>query len=594
MIIEKIQWKNFLSYGNTFTEINLNQNKIIGITGINGEGKSVIIDAISFAITGKLFRPKVKKSQIVNTKNKKNCLVEITLIKNKDVYVVRRGIKPDIFEILKNNKRLDESSSIKDFQVVLEQIFRFNPRILKNTIFMSSMDYKPFLKFDAAQKREYIEGILNLQIFGDMLDEVKIDLSLLKKEKQEKEVEFQLIEREINTIKEMNKKIENDEKSNKKILQKEIDDISNKISELEKTLLEKKQILKVNREKYDIRYKKYQKGIENNHAEQNKLEEKIKNNDILKQRELKDIEKENNIKSFFKNNSTCNTCKQDINEKHKKNILNDVNERIEKINNSINNIEKTSKLYQDKINSLKEKEKQILLFGEKVDKFSKNNIIPIQIIIDEISTDISLNKGKIDTKLEELNKKSEKIKDISSKEKIKKYLEIELKKINEKQTIMDISKKILSDKGIKRYIVNKYIPILNKYVNEFLDLMGASYRMKFDDELQEYIVLKGYEKLSYYSFSSGEKQRCDLALLFAFLKIAKLKNSFDSNLLILDEIIDASMDETGLNGVMNILENFKFKENKTILNISHRNSVKNMLDITYIAKKKIFSELIEG
>ena len=591
MIIEKIKWKNFLSYGNNWTDIPLNQNKIIGITGKNGSGKSVIIDVIYFAITGKLFRTKVKKSQIANSRNKKNCLVEVDILNKNDKYMVRRGIKPDVFEILKNDKPIDEESTVKDFQTILEQIFGFNPKSAKNAIFMSSMDYKPFIRSTAAEKREYIEDILNLQIFGNMLDTVKIDLSLLKNERQEQASELSLIETEINTITEMNKKITLENESNKNEIKKTISTITLKIENLKKQLTKTKETYNINLEKYTLKDAKYKSGISNNDNKQLEITRKIDNNNSLKRMELSNIKKENTIKSFFDDNHSCNTCKQEINEDHKKSILSDIHKRICVIDKKIEKFDLENKEYSDEISKLNLLKDKIKDFGQKNDLYYKENVDIFKKKIREIESDISTNNTIIQTKEKDLNKEVGTIKDTTKKEAIKNKINKQLLKLDKKKEIIEISKKLLSDTGIKSYIIKKYVPLLNKYTNDFLDLMGATYRLKFDNNFQEQIVLRGYEKLSYHNFSSGEKQRCDLALLFSFLRIAKMKNSFDSNILILDEIIDASMDEVGLNGVMNIIKYFKKHENKTILIISHRQSVKSLMDLTYNAEKKVFSEL---
>jgi DNA repair exonuclease SbcCD ATPase subunit len=591
MIIGKIRWKNFLSYGNNWTEMSMNQNKIIGITGKNGSGKSVIIDVIYFGITGKLFRTKVKKSQITNSRNKKNCLVEIDISNKQDKYMIRRGIKPDIFEILKNDKPIDEESSVKDFQTILEQIFGFNPKSVKNTIFMSSMDYKPFIRSTTSEKREYIEDILNLQIFGNMLDTVKIDLSLLKNEIQEKLSELSLIETEINTIMEMNKKITLENELNKKEIKETISAVALKIDNLKKQLTKNKELYNIHLEKYNKRDIKFKSGISENNDKQLAITRIIDDNNSLKRRGLSDIKKENIIKTFFDNNQSCNTCKQEINEEHKKNILSDIHDRICIIEKKIKIFDLKNTKYLDKISKLNIIKNKIENFGQKNDLYYSENVDVFKKKIREIESDISINNTIIQTKEKDLNKEVGTIKDITNKEANKNKIDKQLLELNRKKEIIEMSKKLLSDGGIKSYIINKYIPLLNKYTNEFLDLMGASYRLKFDENFQEQIVLRGYEKLSYHNFSSGEKQRCDLALLFSFLRIAKMKNSFDSNILILDEIIDASMDEVGLNGVMNIIKYFKKNENKTILIISHRHNIKSKLDVTYIAEKKIFSEL---
>ena len=274
------------------------------------------------------------------------------------------------------------------------------------------------------------------------------------------------------------------------------------------------------------------------------------------------------------------------------NVIIDINKRIADIEVKINEIIVKIDKYKKAIEKLKETKQKIDNFGNKNTKFYDENISPIKSNIQNMKTDIYSSESLIKSHQKTLKdmKIEDVLKDVTKEKKEKKQIKKNLFEKTEEEKIISLSKNLLSDKGIKLFIVNKYIPLLNKYVNNFLDLMGATYRLKFDNTLREQVVLRGYEKLSYFSFSSGEKQRCDLALLFAFLKISKIKNSFDSNLLILDEIIGNSLDSEGIRGVINILQSFK-NDGKTIFVISHMENIKNSLDDVYFCEKKIFSKI---
>lgn len=595
MIFKQMRWKNFLSYGKSWTEIDLDQKKLIGIFGKNGSGKSIIIDALSFVTTGKVFRNKVKKSQIINSRNKKNCLVELYLSRGKDNYIIKRGIKPDVFEIIKNDVSLDETAHVKDFQTILEQIFCFNPKILNNTLFMSSMAYKPFLQFSAAEKREYTEDILSLQIFGDMLNNLKIDLSINKKEILEIKQNHALIEKEINTIQKMNELIKNKQNANKSEIDSQISELEEKIKNLSLNLQKIDKILQSDQTIYDKNQKKYVTGVNKNCNKQQDINSKISLLESDVNRGKEDINKENTLKEFFKIHTKCNTCKQEITEKHKKQIVVDINKRIATVEKQINEIIEVINNHKKNIENIQNIRKKIDNFGNKNQEFYEKKISPQNKKINSLKSDIYSSKNLIEShqrSLKEL-KSEDVLKDVSKKIEKKKLTENKLYIKEEEEKVISLSKNLLSDKGIKLFIINKYIPLLNKYVNEFLDVMGASYRIKFNKELQEKIVSRGYENLSYWNFSSGEMQRCDLALLFAFLKIAKNKNSFDSNILILDEIIGNSLDSEGIKGVMSILQKFK-DDGKTIFIISHMESIRQMIDKSLYAYKKIYSKLIGG
>jgi DNA repair exonuclease SbcCD ATPase subunit len=709
----KLRWKNFLSYGKNFTEISLDLNKIVNIIGKNGKGKSIFIDAFHFALTGKPFR-KVKMSEIPNTINKKNCIVELELMRGKKKVFIRRGLNPKIFEIKINNKLVDEDSRSLDQQEFLEKLLGFNSKTLRHTIIMSSMNYSPFLKMAAIEKRLFIDDILNISDFTNLSVFVKKRFSLLQTKISDVNITIERLESNLEIIKDVNSKfIQNSDtqieelKENIKELKNKIDDIKycdysdiqkfekeiNKLNDLKnidiselktehdkeieiidyqsihhiKVINEKlKEILTDNEEKYNKKidgFKEKQEKQNQNHQDlKDNLDDLIddyhqKSEDLqISLSEIKTkISKEEDQKYFLVENSECPTCRRLIDKQFKDEAFDKLKTIIESLNkNKQNTIDAIDSLAFTKaiINDKKEKiytiENKISDFNSKINEFkskynehisdinskynelksNKKDKINAEIyqLKDENSFKIDEIKNKYDLdikfKAEELqkikskrlenhnlisiwketirdyNKKIEqlnnpKVKEVKDESKVLDELNENrknLEKLNDKKKIYEISIKLLSDKGFKRFVINKYIPVLNTFVNKYLDLLEAHYRLKFDPMFDVQIVARGYENLSYESFSSGERARCDLALLFAFIELSKLKNSIESNLLVLDEVADNSLDSNGVYGVINIISQLKIKGITTYV-ISHREEIADEFDMTLEAKKELFSSL---
>lgn len=714
MKFKRLTWSNFLSYGKNKTSLDFDQESIINVIGTNGEGKSVFIDALHFVLTGKSFRG-IKVSQIANNINKKNCLVELEVEKGSKKVKIVRGLNPKIFSITIDNKKIDEQLNT-DQQKYIEQLLGFNSKTLKYTIIMSSMNYSPFLKMTAAEKRLFVDDILNISDFTNLSAYVKQKFSILKTKITDTEYNIKSLESNLSLIKEMNLKVIKNSDEQVAILKEKIDKLNNDIEELKKEdfsnikmfeeeykklEVAKKEELESKRTYYNDIIKQYKeehskvlsklkidmedelekkkkifsKKLSEKKDKKDSLSEKIDKMKLSlkeKQEEYHEQSKalnsdlkliENNIsqqdkqKKFLNENSECPSCKRDIDDEFKNEEFNKLDEKISLLNNEKDNILNKIASLVSLNDKIEEFEKKIIKYEEKYEVFNSrlsqfkiecndklndiknsfkatinNEDNKYNDNINRCGKELSNEREKINEKydneinskktshselkikqennlktvedknsiLEDYIKQIERLKnpeitEVKDESKVLNEININNKNLSElldKKRIFEISITLLSDKGFKTFVVNKYIPILNKYVNEYLDILEAHYRLKFDAQLNEQIVAKGYEKLSYDSFSSGEKARCDLALLFAFLELSKKKSSIDSNLLILDEVADNSLDKNGVYGVLNIINRLKTK-GYTIFVISHRDEIKEEFDLTYEAKKDIFSNLKE-
>ena len=607
MKLTTIRWKNFLSYGNTMTEVDLDNHKSNNIIGKNGRGKSVFVDAVHYLLTGKPFR-KVKKPQLVNTVNKKGLIVEGEISHLGKHYVVKRGIKPPIFEILCEGKPLDEDSKVLDFQNTMEQMFGFKTETLKHTMFMSSTLYKPFLKMAAGEKRSFIEDILNISIFSEIVKYLKAKFSVLKEEIRDLQNEIQKLKSEIELIAEMNSKAS---KNNEEIITK----LKTKISDLEMEVEESK----VEKEKVEAKIEEVTADLLKQQARKKEFDTKYSemNDEHYTQKEKYDkgksvgitarfgakgrVEEAQEAIKFYETEGKCRRCKQDIAPDFKK-------KQIKEQQDMLPDLEKKQKAVEAQLAKVEAFGEKVKAFKEKINEVERRSN-SIRVTIAGLNSDINGMNDKIgstnrfmkssQTRIDETENEITELKDPKSLKDDSKFIaELDGKKTDydkcaHSQLVYDLAFWILSDTGIKTYIVNKYVPIFNKFVNKYLEILAAPYRLKFDSELNETIALKGYENLSYDSLSAGERARCDLSILFAFLSIAKIKNSVDCNLLVLDEVADSSLDSEGIDGLIDIIDHLK-AEGYTIYIISHRPESTGRFDRTLEATKARFSTLAES
>lgn len=643
MIFKNIRWKNLFSYGKGWTGMRLDTGQTINIVGNNGAGKSVFVEAVFLALTGKPLR-KCKKEQIVNISNKKNCMVELTVQAGKHEYIITRGVKPNVFTIKRDGELLDEAAMMLDTQSYLEMVLGFTSKNLSHTLIMSTTNYIPFLRLPAADKRLFIEDILAIEIFSVMNKLVKAKLSILKDEIRDNDSAIDKLQYKLNMVLEYNKqqlktndaqiaelegskeREREDTKSRLVSLKKqavelkqELNDLKDRSIDLSARSTEKKDNhAKLAEQKHEI-FTEYmeQKAIFD--ADIQKWKDNIDKGGKVKWKLGTELSNKKESLEYYTGTTECTACGQFIDAEF-------AAEQLKELRTEIAALEK-------KIDKVEAEMGKVTAFKETVIQFEADNVTPLddkcKALEKEMSdyqlgwydddselkvVDAKIEAGKkaggnLKTTREKLIEQSNRrIDDIESqikslrtetsgalKDDKEPALEVAEAKSNAKQLLLkkliyETTIKILSDKGIKTYIVKRYLPKLNKFVNQYLNILSAPYEISFDEELSETIALKGYDRLSYNNFSEGERQRCDIALLFGFLDIAKLKNSLTSNLLIMDEVVDRSLDDEGITGILNIIDSMKSK-GFTIVNISHKHQLADKFDITYRANKDKFSSL---
>lgn len=607
MIFKEIQWKNLFSYGKGITKVKLDTNQTLNIIGTNGAGKSVFVEAIFFALTGKPLR-KCKIEQVVNTTNKKNAWVKLKIQSGKREYEIERGTKPKVFTIKVDGKPLDEDSQILITQDHLELMLGYKRTNLKHTLIMSTTDYTPFLRLNAADKRAFIEDILAIEIFTVMNKIVKAKLSILKEEMQDIHTQIEKLEYQLDLIREYNKEQNTtnelmiDEVREKIASDKaQIDELKNGISALQ----QKRKSYETQMKGFQDQFKTLSDQLETRKQKRDEQREKYNAGKLKGTKVLTQIDTQISVKNkdleFYQTNDICPKCKQPLKGKG-------IDDCLDELKTEIADLEKRQGRVQDEMNKVER-------LGWRIKEYETEKINPIKVKSDKAYQEASSLERELVRISESVKGKNEKInlfnrqiednelglktmlQERKGKLKDEKPVQAEIDEHQEtarelvfKDLVHRTAIKILSDKGIKTYIINKYIPILNKLVNKYLQILSAPYQLVFDNELNEKIALKGYEKLSYNNFSEGERQRCDIALLFAFLDIAKMKNSLSSNLLIMDEVFDRSLDDDGIRGILNIIDSMKDK-GFTVFNISHKHQLKDKFDVTYQVTKDQFSHL---
>ncbi len=526
-----IRWKNFLSTGNAFTEIKLDKSFSTLIVGENGSGKSTLLDAITFALFNKPFR-NISKPQLVNSINKKNSLVEVEFIIGTKAYVIRRGIAPSVFEIEIEGKLVNQDASVRDYQQYLEEnILKLNYKSFTQIVVLGSASFTPFMQLPLAQRREIIEDILDISIFTKMKEVLKNKITELKEK-------VKLIDGELTLIKEKAKLQEQYIKTLESDKQERISKIEEEICSIQKTIESLTTIVSVN-----IEEKKSLSSIE---SKKQKVDS-LKNEFIRKIKESK-IELE-----FYHNNNDCPTCKQEISHEFK------VSMSVEKLDR-IDELEKAQIELSVKWEEINKTYEQYLEISQKIIEVN-NNIITNQTILQRLLVE----KNTVQSKIGDIEKENKKLKEIAVDALDKNAIRNELKEQQEYQTIAE---HLLKDSGIKTKIIRQYLPVINKLVNKYLQAMDFFVQFDLDETFKETIKSRFRDNFSYSSFSEGEKQRIDLALIFTWRTIAKMKNSANTNLLLLDEVFDSSLDVNGTDYVMSLLNTIG--EDTNVFVISHK------------------------
>ena len=544
----KIRWKNLLSTGNVWTEINLSDTKATLIIGNNGAGKSTILDALTFGLFGKPFRS-VNKNQLINSVNQGGTEVEIEFDIGTKEYIIKRGIKKNFFEIHQNGKLLDQDASVRDYQEFLEKnILKLNYKSFTQIVILGSSSFIPFMQLKASDRRTIIEDLLDIEIFSIMNHLLKGKVSQNKDDVGAVDLNLKLTEGKLDLKTEMVEKLNQNKKQ--------------QIAKNDEDIKEHEKFLKQHKIEID-QYSEKNQTLSDSISDEQRVREKVNTLSTYEQGIEKNIIKFEEEIEFYEKNETCGVCRQNIPEDFRENMINDFHGKMHESGNAI------------------------LKIG--LDINGQNTRIAE---IDKILNDIKLNDGEIsraqttiDACIKYIEKVTQQNKEISQLgddigerkselEQIKKDIEIyinEKEELSNEKHLYEIAATLLKDSGIKTRIIKQYLPIINKYINVYLGKMDFYVSFELDEGFNETIKSRHRDEFTYDSFSEGEKMRIDLALLFTWRAVAKLKNSVNTNLLVLDEVFDSSLDASGTDEFLKILYDLTGDVNTFI--ISHKGEI---------------------
>lgn len=569
LVFRNIRWKNLLSTGNIFTEIKLDNANNTLIVGENGSGKSTLLDAICFSLFGKAFR-NINKPNLVNSINSKDCVVEIEFDTNNKSYKVVRGIKPNIFEIYCNGDLLNQEAASRDYQDHLERfILKMNYKSFTQIVILGSASFTPFMQLSASDRRSIIEDLLDIQIFSTMNGIVKEKISTNKESITSKKSEMELLKQEYNLKKEHIEKLKQDNHSKVQEYENEIQVNNDTVEKLQTEIQE----LTVTIE--DLQNKvSEKKDIENKVKQITKLESQIENN----------ISKFHKDIDFFRNHDDCPTCRQAIAVEIKNKEVESLTGKVTKLEQGLTELELKLNEEQKRLNDITELQKKVQEI--QVDIATKNaSIIGINKYLSKLNTIITeLKSTNVNTEKDEQNLKTLK-QNVS-------IVETDLKNLIEEKVYFDAASLLLKDSGIKTKIVKQYLPIINKLVNKYLSSLDFFVNFNLDESFKETIKSRHRDDFSYHNFSEGEKQRIDMALMLTWRAVAKLKNSSNTNLLILDETFDSSLDSNGTEELMKLLH---LLEGVNLFVISHKGDIlqDKFANVIRFTKEKNFSRIVK-
>ena len=565
---QKIRWKNFLSTGNQFSEIDFQQNATNLIVGTNGTGKSTVLDALTFSLFNKPFR-KINKSQLINSTNERDCLVEVEFEIHNRQYLVRRGIKPNIFEIVIDGNTMHRQSDDRAMQKILEEtILKVNYKSFTQIVILGSSAFVPFMQLSGTNRREVIEDLLDIRVFSamnnivrEMMRSQKDEINILDLKKDNIKDKLEMQEKFIDELESRGKKNIDEKKNKIDILMCEVDDYVKVNEALENDV-------------FDITNQQEQvTGANKKLKKLNNLKGKIS-------QKVATITKEH---KFFTENTVCPTCTQDIEESFRLNKIDDVQNTAKELQSGYKELEEA-------IQKEEERERQFTTLSKEITKLnngiSQNNtrISGCNRQIRDLESEIQ----KLTDQLANRNTEHEKL------EEFKENLQSIFTELANKKTEIiyhDFAYSLLKDDGVKTHIIKKYLPLINQQVNRFLQMMDFYINFRLDEEFNESIESPIHEKFSYASFSEGEKMRIDLALLFTWREVARVKNSVNTNLLIMDEIFDSSLDGFGTDEFLKIIR-FVIKDANVFV-ISHKADLHDKFNsVIRFEKVKGFSRMV--
>ena len=543
-----IRWKNMLSTGNQFTEVKLDRSPNTLVIGINGAGKSTLLDALTFALFGKPFR-NINKPKLVNTINDKDCLVEVEFRIGSREYKIERGIKPAVFNIYCNGVLQDQEAKSKDYQDYLEtHILKFNYKAFTQIVILGASSFVPFMQLPAADRRAIIEELLDIKIFSSMNSIVKGRLTGLKMTSEEIKGNISSTLSKI----EMQKKYVEDAKKNS------ADNIQVKTAEYTETEEQVNKLL-VNANLVQQHIDVLLKQIADENPTNEKLR-KLHQFETKIETKVKKLEKE---LKFFEENDQCPTCTQAIDKVFKENTINTANISFNECVTGLTKLDEERNKLNIRLNEIGSVQKKIHQHQSELTRISAS-VRVMQTHMQKIQTDINQLKTRKILSDDMLEISEKLVKDLEG-------LHERRKDLTDIRQYFDVAATLLKDSGIKTKIIKQYLPVINKLVNKYLAAMDFFVAFEIDEEFNETIKSRHRDAFKYDNFSEGEKMRIDLALLFAWRSVAKLKNSMNTNLLILDEVFDSSLDSSGTEEFMKLLQTLGNESNVFV--ISHKGDI---------------------
>jgi DNA repair exonuclease SbcCD ATPase subunit len=543
---KKLRWKNFLSTGNYFNEIDFLADPTNLIVGDNGAGKSTMLDALSFALFGKPHR-KITKAQLVNTINNKDCRCEVEFTVNGMEYRIVRGIKPNKFEIWKDGTMINQNSHAKEYQEVLEKnVLQMSHKSFHQIVVLGSSSFIPFMQLNSTSRRDVIEDLLDINIFSKMNTILKEKTSQLKTELENNNHSIEVVKTKINAQKKYIRDLTAINTAHRKEKENEIAELQKEIAEIQETNAGLSSTVNV-----------LLPELTENLSKVRGLKQQLDKYYATFQSQVKQVVKE---AKFFDENEHCPTCDQEIAEDLREDKKDAATKRARELKHAMNKADEELTAYTAEIEDLELRMTECM-----TDQNTLNNnnqtISRLQRTIDKINADLTEmadSSGDMGQANKDLNTLDEELLDLTD----------EKFTLNERSAYNRIAGELLRDTGIKTKIIKQYVPVINQLTNQYLQILDFFVHFELDESFNETIRSRFRDKFSYDSFSEGEKQRIDLSLLFTWRQIAKMKNSVSTNLLILDETFDSSLDGEGVDNLMKIIETLK--EDTNVFVISHK------------------------
>ena len=569
IIFKTLSWRNFLSTGNAENKIQLDKSQSTLVIGRNGEGKSTMLDALTFSLFGKPFR-NINKPQLVNSINGKNCVVEIEFDIGSNEYKVIRGMKPNVFEIWLNGVKVNQDAAAKDYQNMLEQqILRLNYKTFTQVVILGSASFVPFMQLPAWQRREVIEDILDIGIFSTMN-------TILKERMNENKDQITAIDNQITIAK-------NNVEVQKKLIGTLVSSKKEQVDQIRKQIADNEAEIEANTKRWEeLNDQMTQIMIDADNAKE--LEQLLASATKAKSKLSHVKEQTEQNLSFFNDNEVCPSCSQGIPHEHKSQIVSKLNEDVAELDSNISIVEEAYDKLIERQKKLDQVNKELLALNVQCNAAHSSSVMLSK---QNAKLEADILSMKEDTA--NIDEEKRKLKNIADEALV--LIEKKTQLYTEKQ-IHEVSALLLKDTGIKTAIIKEYLPVMNKFINGYLSAMDFYVHFELDEAFNEVIKSRFRDEFTYASFSEGEKMRIDLAIPFTWRQIAKMKNSVNTNLLVLDEIFDSSLDNAGTDYFLSVMNALGDKSNVFVISHKGDQLFDKFHSVIKFEKKNDFSSIV--